>query len=179
MKPARADRPIDPPAVDPLELYLAEMSEMRLNMRQLQADVFRLIAANVARDKADEMTVAAQQNAGDGTATRETDAAKIARLEAANTILKKLAVTIGLLQVHDADPWVTTSEAAFRFGRCGQRMLQLGEAGELVTRRRGRGPVQYLRSSIDALLFVLGREPQLTRKEQLARDKAKAEAMLT
>lgn len=57
-KPMIADPPIDPPedGVDPRVVYLAElcrmknvMDQMQHTMVQMQADTFRIIAANVAR----------------------------------------------------------------------------------------------------------------------------------
>jgi hypothetical protein len=165
MNTARAAPPIDPPAFDFLALYLAEMSEMRHTVKQLQADVFRLIGVSVARNKKDEMIIAAQQAAGVDefliSIPPETDAAKIARLQDANTVLGKLAVTVGLFKGRATLPeWLSVREAAYRFDRGDERMRQLVKADAVVWRRNGGGPISVLRASVDALLLVLRREPR-------------------
>jgi hypothetical protein len=160
------DHPIDPPAIDPLAIYLNEMNEMRHTIKQLQAEVFRLIGASVARSKKDEMIIAAQRAAGVDefliSVPAESDAAKIERLQGTNTVLGKLAVTVGLLKGRATLPeWLSVREAAYRFGRSDERMRQLVDEGKLISRRDGGGPISILRASVDALLVILRREPRV------------------
>jgi hypothetical protein len=163
MKPARASRLIDPP--DCLATYLADMTEIREHLRQVQADAFRLIVASVGKQRAMvDATVSSE--------TVDETAATIARLKNENAALK-VAATAERFKDHNArgltKVWLDAEQAGFRYGLGAERMRQLAhEGGKFVTRRDGIR-ILFLTASIDARLRSFGREPRLTREEQAAR----------
>lgn len=152
-----ADHPIDPPdddnattdaLPDPMDSMMPEAAGLRV------------VNAAMARVIAQQATQLMELLGPDQTA-------KIARAKNA-----QLAVTARLLQNHTArgptSEWLTIKKASFRYGCTGERMRQIAKAGGVAWRRDGGGPISIFAASLDERLRLLGREPKLTKDEQLA-----------